>query len=337
MVIALNSKNKMKIVNGDFVEPNSTSPIRALWERNNDMIISWILNTVVDQIGNYLNFINFVNKLWLELQEHYAQIDGHRIFQLTNDIVQLKQIGCTGEVYYHKLKGLWDEVDALEALYLCTCVCDCENGRENGERDQRKRLVHCKGLQYGEAIRETKRMIAPKAYNVSSFLYDILLVGNCQTLFTEIKSKLNKEFSIKDLGHLNYYLGIEFLRNSSGLTMSQRKYALDLLQQANVLNDKPFITPLNHAKSLNDTNGGPLFEQEATTYGTLVGKLIYLTITRLDLSFAAKLLSQFSHASRTPHQKALLRVIHYIKLCPGQGLYFLMKNSLQMLACCDSD
>ncbi|GKB61616.1 cysteine-rich receptor-like protein kinase 8 [Tanacetum coccineum] len=135
MVIDLNAKNKMKIVNEDFVEPNITSPIRALWERNNDMIISWILNTVVDQIGNNLNFINSVNKLWLELQEHYAQIDGHKIFQLTNDIVQLKQIDCTVEVYYHKLKGLWDEFDALEAPYLCTCVCDCENGKENGEKD----------------------------------------------------------------------------------------------------------------------------------------------------------------------------------------------------------
>ncbi|GKC50718.1 cysteine-rich receptor-like protein kinase 8 [Tanacetum coccineum] len=65
MVIDLNAKNKMKIVNEDFVEPNITSPIRALWERNNDMIISWILNTVVDQIGNNLNFINSVNKLCL--------------------------------------------------------------------------------------------------------------------------------------------------------------------------------------------------------------------------------------------------------------------------------
>ncbi|GJT26796.1 cysteine-rich receptor-like protein kinase 8 [Tanacetum coccineum] len=105
MVIALNAKNKMKIVNGDFAEPNIISLIRALWERNNDMIISWILNIVVDQI------------------------------------VQLKQIDCTVEVYYHKLKGLWDEFDALEASYLCTCVCNCENGKENGERDQRKRLM----------------------------------------------------------------------------------------------------------------------------------------------------------------------------------------------------
>ncbi|GJW47947.1 ribonuclease H-like domain-containing protein [Tanacetum coccineum] len=45
------------------------------------------------------------------------------------------------EVYYHKLKGLWDELDALEAPYNCTCKCVCENGKTNGEREQRKRLI----------------------------------------------------------------------------------------------------------------------------------------------------------------------------------------------------
>ncbi|GJR60251.1 cysteine-rich receptor-like protein kinase 8 [Tanacetum coccineum] len=50
--IALNAKNKMKIITGEV-----------------------ILNTVSEQIGNNLNFINSASKLWLELQEHYAQID----------------------------------------------------------------------------------------------------------------------------------------------------------------------------------------------------------------------------------------------------------------------
>ncbi|XP_071741273.1 uncharacterized protein [Rutidosis leptorrhynchoides] len=79
--------------------------------------------------------------LWKELQENYSQLDGHRIYQLSNDITQLKQINCTVEIYYHKLKGLWDELDALESPYTCTYQCTCENGRTNGERDQRKCLI----------------------------------------------------------------------------------------------------------------------------------------------------------------------------------------------------
>ncbi|GKB82824.1 uncharacterized mitochondrial protein-like protein [Tanacetum coccineum] len=63
---------------------------------------------------------------------------------------------------------------------------------------------------------------------------------------------------IKDLGSLHSYLGIEFLRNSSGIVMSQRKYALELIQHAGVLNDKPAITPLDPSVSLNNKDGVPL-------------------------------------------------------------------------------
>ncbi|GKC15932.1 cysteine-rich receptor-like protein kinase 8 [Tanacetum coccineum] len=141
LMIALNAKKKMKIITGEFAEPRMGSELRALWEMNNDMLISWILNTVSKQIGNNLNFINSASKLWLKLQEHYAQIDGHKIYQLRNDIVQLKQENSSVEMYYQKLKGLWDEFDALEAPYLCLCICSCANGRINGEKDQRKRLI----------------------------------------------------------------------------------------------------------------------------------------------------------------------------------------------------
>ncbi|XP_071700335.1 uncharacterized protein [Rutidosis leptorrhynchoides] len=141
MMIALNAKNKLQIVTGQFVEPETSSRTRALWERTNDMIISWILKTISYEISNSLSFANTAKDLWKELQEHYSQLDGHRVYQLTNDITQLKQNQCTTEVYYHKLKGFWDEIYAIEAPYVCTCTCTCENGKTNVERDQRKRLM----------------------------------------------------------------------------------------------------------------------------------------------------------------------------------------------------
>lgn len=105
------------------------------------MVISWILNTISDQISNNLTFIHTASALWYELSEHYSQLTTHRIYQLTHDIVQLKQQNSDVDMYYQKLKGLWDEHDALEAPYVCICPCSCENGRMNGDRDQRKRLM----------------------------------------------------------------------------------------------------------------------------------------------------------------------------------------------------
>ncbi|GJY97594.1 cysteine-rich receptor-like protein kinase 8 [Tanacetum coccineum] len=115
-MIALNAKNKLKIVTEEFTETGITLSIRALWEKNNDMIISWILNVVVEQISNNLKIFNSTSKLWSELQEQYSEIDGYGIYQLTYDLIQLKQLNCAVEVYYPKLKGFWDELDALEGL-----------------------------------------------------------------------------------------------------------------------------------------------------------------------------------------------------------------------------
>lgn len=55
------------------------------------MVISWFLNTVSEQIGNNLSFVNTAQALWNELNEHYSQLDGRRIYQVSHDLVNLKQ------------------------------------------------------------------------------------------------------------------------------------------------------------------------------------------------------------------------------------------------------
>nr|GEW83058.1 uncharacterized mitochondrial protein AtMg00810-like [Tanacetum cinerariifolium] len=149
------------------------------------------------------------------------------------------------------------------------------------------------------------------------------------------KEELDQAFSIKDLEQLNYYPVIEFLRNSKGITMPERKYALELLQSSKVLDLKPSHIPVDPIAKLNDFNGDPL--TDPSTYRAIVGKLLYLTITRPDLSYAAHALSQFSHNPRIPHWKALIKVLRYIKLCPAQGLFIPTNTNFHLKAYCDSD
>lgn len=105
------------------------------------MLNSWILKTVSEQIGNHITYVNSAFSFWNKLHENYSQLDGHRIYQTANEIVEFKKSNCTIEVYYHKLKGIWNELDAIEAPYACTCKCVCENGKENDEKEQMKRLI----------------------------------------------------------------------------------------------------------------------------------------------------------------------------------------------------
>ncbi|GJS02490.1 retrovirus-related pol polyprotein from transposon TNT 1-94 [Tanacetum coccineum] len=123
--------------------------------------------------------------------------------------------------------------------------------------------------------------------------------------------------------------------NQSLINSIKKKYALKLLQSRQVLNDKPATIPIDPQSPLNDNEGTLLLDP--SRYRTLVGKLIYLTITRPDISFAAQLLSQFSHSLRKTHMKALTRVLRYIKLSPGQGLHFTPITNPQLQAYYDSD
>ncbi|GKB83445.1 uncharacterized mitochondrial protein-like protein [Tanacetum coccineum] len=141
------------------------------------------------------------------------------------------------------------------------------------------------------------------------YVDDILLAGNNGTLIHYFKQYLDSKFSIKVLGNLNYYLGIEFPRNRTGITMTQRKYALELLHTAGVLGIKQSHIPTDPNIKLNDTDGDPL--PDDSLYGALFGKLLYLTITRPDLSYDAH--------------------------CLSQGLHFPTHSSLQLKAYCDKD
>ncbi|GJU51804.1 uncharacterized mitochondrial protein-like protein [Tanacetum coccineum] len=167
------------------------------------------------------------------------------------------------------------------------------------------------------------------------YVDDILLVSKDNAFIQAIKTQLHEKLNIQDFGPLHYYLGIEFLRNDIGLAMTQTKYALELLECADLLNVKRAATPMDLIVKLNEAGGYLL--HDPSTYMTLVGKLLYLTITKPDLSFVAQALSQYSHSPRSSHFEALIRVLRYVKLCHVQGLFFPQQNFNHLTTYCDSD
>lgn len=123
------------------------------------------------------------------------------------------------------------------------------------------------------------------------YVDDLLIASNNESLIYELKGLLNSQFHMKDLGELRYFLGLEVTRSQKGIFLSQRKYLLDLLTEFNMLNVKPLHLPLDPNVKLKTDEGAPLCDP--SIYRRLVGKFIYLTVTRLDLSFTIQLISQF--------------------------------------------
>nr|KYP50079.1 Retrovirus-related Pol polyprotein from transposon TNT 1-94 [Cajanus cajan] len=122
---------------------------------------------------------------------------------------------------------------------------------------------------------------------------------------------------MKDLGILKYFLGIEVARGKDGLFLSQRKYVLDIISEAGLLGARPVSTPLEQNHHLATINGA-LFD-DPEKYQRLVRCLIYLTITRPELCYFVHILAQFMGDPRVEHWDAALRVLRYLKGCPGQG------------------
>ena len=81
---------------------------------------------------------------------------------------------------------------------------------------------------------------------------------------------------------------------------------------------------------------GELLE-DPSMYRRVIGKLLYLTITRPDISFAVNRLSQFLSKPRVPHYKATMRILQYLKSSPGRGLFYPANSELHLKAFVDSD
>ena len=111
---------------------------------------------------------------------------------------------------------------------------------------------------------------------------DIIISGSDSTGFADLKRYLGQHFQTKDLGTLRYFLGIEVARSSQGLYLSQRKYVLDLLSKTSLLGARPANTPMDSIVKL-DGEQGKLFS-DVGRYRHLLGKLIYLTVTRPDIT-----------------------------------------------------
>ncbi|CAM8931445.1 unnamed protein product [Rhodiola kirilowii] len=124
-------------------------------------------------------------------------------------------------------------------------------------------------------------------------------------------------------------------RSDSGIFINQRKYAMDLLTDAGMLDCKPSVIPMDTKHKLGPSEAELL--PDPTAYRRLVGKLIYLTVTRPDLAYSVHILSQFMSKPTSDHLTASHRVLRYIKAALAQGLFFNNEPQLDLQAFCDTD
>jgi len=126
VTIALSARHKIAFIDGSCECPAATTPQYSLWQRNNAMVLSWLLNSLNDNVRNSVLYFDTAKALWDDLEGRFGQSNKARLFQVQKDIVCLSQGDLDIVSYYTKAKQLWDEAGAVSNIPRCTCAkCEC--------------------------------------------------------------------------------------------------------------------------------------------------------------------------------------------------------------------
>lgn len=167
------------------------------------------------------------------------------------------------------------------------------------------------------------------------YVDDIILTTSSDALRKSIISLLNSEFAMKDLGHLNYFLGIAVTRHKHGLFLTQKKYVEDILSRVDKSSCKTCPTPVDTKPKMSAAHSVPY--EDPSLYRSLAGALQYLTFTRPNISYAVQQVCLFMHNPMDTHMHALRMILRYIQGTKHYGLHLYPSFTTSLLSYTNSN
>jgi hypothetical protein len=146
---------------------------------------------------------------------------------------------------------------------------------------------------------------------------------------------MEKEFQISMMGELTFFLGIQVKQIKQGTLVHQAKYTKDLIKKFNMAKLKPVSTPLNTAMALDPDENGKAVDQRE--YMSMIGYLLYLTATRLDIQFVMCLCAHFQVSPHSSHQTVIQRIFRYLKYTLKFGISYSVSSSLDFVGFSNAD
>lgn len=130
------SKLKFGFVDGSTVPPDPASPLLIYWNRCNNMVTSWLLNSVSVDIRSSIVYMKSAHQIWRELEVRYSQSNVPKLFQLRYEIAHLKQDNLSIAAYFAKFRALNDELECMLTKPRCSCLrCSCSINKKLDEFD----------------------------------------------------------------------------------------------------------------------------------------------------------------------------------------------------------
>jgi hypothetical protein len=156
---------------------------------------------------------------------------------------------------------------------------------------------------WGVWIRLSLILIKALIFYLFRFTYDIIFGGSSHTLVSRFQKMMESEFQMSMMGELTFFLGIQVKQMKQGTFVHQAKYTNDLMKKFNMAELKPVSTPMSSTASLGLDEDDEVVDQRE--YNSMIGSLLYLTVTRSDIQFAMGLCVCFQAFPCSSHRKSV--------------------------------
>ena len=174
-----------------------------------------------------------------------------------------------------------------------------------------------------------------KIATVLVYVDDLIITGDLVEEISQTRENLSVRFQMKELGELKHFLGLEVEKVREGMFLCQQKYAREILEAFKMLECKPLLTPMEPNNKLRTGEGKDL--EDTRMYRQLVGSLLYLTLTRPDISYAVGVVSRHMQNPKKPHLEAVKRILRYVKGTLDYGILYQKGGECQVVGYCDAD
>ncbi|KAJ0683165.1 putative retrotransposon gag domain, retrotransposon Copia-like protein [Helianthus annuus] len=121
MKLALMAKNKIGFIDGTCARSKTDDVLASQWDRCNSIVLTWILNSVSDELYVGQVYSKLASEVWDDLKDTYDKVDGSVVFGVYQKINSVSQNGASVSEYYHKINTMWKQFDAMLQLPSCTC------------------------------------------------------------------------------------------------------------------------------------------------------------------------------------------------------------------------
>ena len=170
---------------------------------------------------------------------------------------------------------------------------------------------------------------------IQIYMDDIIFGGSSHSLFAKFAEDMSREFEMSMMGELQFFLGLQIKQLKDGTFVHQGKYTKDIVRKFNMNDSKPMTTPMSTTTALDPDEDGEAVDQKE--YRSMIGSLLYLMATRLDIQFSVCLCARFQASPRTSHRQAVKRIFRYLNYTPEMGLWFFASSTLNLHGFSDAD